>query len=284
MSSPKLKSRIQHFSRPEPIFDHYGIETEIDQLLRRKVWLKSGGHLTIDETEALVTIDVNTGKFIGSTSLNETILRTNLDAANEISRQLRLRDIGGIIVIDFIDMTSARDRAQVVNALEKALKRDRTRTKISHISQLGIVEMTRKRTGETISETVGEACPYCQGRGRVASAMSISIEAERALKKVASESDSKAFVVHVNPRVALHLIGPRGEGDRGDSRGASTARCSCEHARISTRRSSRSRGRPARYRKRRASIPQGRRGGVRGDQEPLHHSAAFHGVARRVSA
>lgn len=211
MSSPKLKSRIQQFNRPEPIFDHYGIETEIDRLLRRKVWLKSGGHLTIDETEALVTIDVNTGKFIGSTSLNETILRTNLDAANEISRQLRLRDIGGIIVIDFIDMTSARDRAQVVNALEKALKRDRTRTKISHISQLGIVEMTRKRTGETISETVGEACPYCQGRGRVASAMSISIEAERALKKVASESDSKAFVVHVNPRVALHLIGPRGE-------------------------------------------------------------------------
>ncbi len=211
MMSPRLKSRIQFYDSPEPIFDHFGIETEIDRLLRRKVWLKSGGHLTIDETEALVTIDVNTGKFIGSTSLNETILRTNLDAAAEIARQLRLRDIGGIIVIDFIDMTSAKDRAQVVNALEKAMRSDRTRTKISHISPLGIVEMTRKRTGATISETVGEACPYCQGRGRVASAVSISIEAERALKKVASESDSKALLIHVNPVVAFHLIGQRGE-------------------------------------------------------------------------
>lgn len=209
--SPKLKSRLQRYTRPEPLFDYYGIETEIDRLLRRKVWLKSGGHLTIDETEALTTIDVNTGKFIGSTSLSETILRTNLDAAAEIGRQLRLRDIGGIIVIDFIDMTSAKDRTQVVNALEKVLRRDRTRTKISHISPLGIVEMTRKRTGETISEIVGEACPYCQGRGRVASALSISIEAERALRKAASESESSGFLIQVNPVVAFHLVGPRGE-------------------------------------------------------------------------
>ncbi len=209
--SPKLKSRLQRYTRPEPLFDHYGIETEIDRLLRRKVWLRSGGNLTIDETEALTTIDVNTGKFIGSTSLSETILRTNLDAANEIGRQLRLRDIGGIIVIDFIDITSAKDRTQVLNALEKVLRRDRTRTKISHISALGIVEMTRKRTGETISETLGEVCPYCQGRGRVASALSISIEAERALRRAASDSDASGFLVQVNPVVAFHLIGPRGE-------------------------------------------------------------------------
>ncbi|MCC6484296.1 MAG: Rne/Rng family ribonuclease [Armatimonadetes bacterium] len=209
--SPKLKNRVQRYTKSEPIFDHYGIETEIDRLLRRKVWLKSGGNLTIDETEALTTIDVNTGKFIGSTSLSETILRTNLDAATEIARQLRLRDIGGIIVIDFIDMTSSRDRTQVVNTLEKALRRDRTRTKISHISPLGIIEMTRKRTGETISEVVGEACPYCQGRGRVASALTISIEAERALRKATSESDAQAFVISVNPEVAYHLVGPRGE-------------------------------------------------------------------------
>lgn len=211
LMSPKLKNRVQRYTRPEPIFDHFGIETEIDRLLRRKVWLKSGGHLTIDETEALTTIDVNTGKFIGSTSLSETILRTNLDAATEVARQLRLRDIGGIIVIDFIDMTSSRDRTQVVNTLEKALRRDRTRTKISHISPLGIVEMTRKRTGETISEVVGEACPYCQGRGRVASALTISIEAERALRKAASDASAQAFVISVNPEVAYHLVGPRGE-------------------------------------------------------------------------
>jgi len=209
--SPKLKSRVQRYTRVEPVFEYYGIETEIDRLLRRKVWLRSGGHLSIDETEALTTIDVNTGKFIGSTSLSETIVRTNLDAAEEIARQLRLRDIGGIIVIDFIDMTSTRDRTQVLNALEKALRRDRTRTKISHISPLGIVEMTRKRTGETISEIVGEVCPYCLGRGVVPSAESISIEAERALRRIASESDGKAFVVQVNPAVAYHLIGTRGE-------------------------------------------------------------------------
>lgn len=211
LMSPKLKSRLQRYTRPEPLFDYYGIETEIDRLLRRKVWLRSGGNLTIDETEALTTIDVNTGKFIGSTSLSETILRTNLDAANEIGRQPRLRDIGGIIVIDFIDMTSAKDRTQVLNSLEKVLRRDRTRTKISHISALGIVEMTRKRTGETISETLGEVCPYCQGRGRVASALSISIEAERALRRAASESEASGFLVQVNPVVAFHLIGPRGE-------------------------------------------------------------------------
>lgn len=209
--APRLKNRVQRYNRSEPIFDHYGIETEIDRLLKRKVWLKSGGHLTIDETEALVCIDVNTGKFIGSTSLSETILRTNLDAAVETARQLRLRDIGGIIVIDFIDMTSAKDRAQVVNALERALRKDRTRTKISHISPLGIVEMTRKRTGETISEVVGEPCPYCQGRGRVASAVTISIEVERALRRTASETSAPAFLVTVNPSVAYHLVGLRGE-------------------------------------------------------------------------
>ncbi len=211
LMSPKLRSRVHRYTKTEPIFDYYGIEAEIDRLLRRKVWLKSGGHLTIDETEALTTIDVNTGKFIGSTSLSETILRTNLDAASEIARQMRLRDIGGIIVIDFIDMTSSRDRTQVVNALERALRRDRTRTKISHISPLGIVEMTRKRTAETISEIVGEACPQCLGRGRVASALSVSILAERALRKAASESSAPGFIITVHPIVAYHLVGLRGE-------------------------------------------------------------------------
>src|SRR5207248_5429583 len=121
--------------------EKFQVESEIERLLRHKVCLKSRGHLTIDETEALTTIDVNTGKFIGSTSLSDTILKTNLDAVNEIARQLRLRDIGGMIIIDFIDMNSARDRAQVMAALDKALKKDRTRTKVAHISPLGLIEM-----------------------------------------------------------------------------------------------------------------------------------------------
>ncbi len=209
--SPKLKSRLVLYDDPEPIFEHFSIENEIDRLLKRKVWLKSGGHITIDQTEALTTIDVNTGKFIGSTSLSDTILKTNLDAATEIARQLRLRDIGGIIIIDFIDMSSARDRSHVVNALERALKKDRTRTKISNISPLGLIEMTRKRTGETISELISEACPYCQGRGHILSPESVSINIERELMQKANLVDDEAFLITTNQEVAEYLIGPRGE-------------------------------------------------------------------------
>lgn len=209
--SPKLKSRLVLYDDSEPIFEHFSIENEIDRLLKRKVWLKSGGHITIDQTEALTTVDVNTGKFIGSTSLSDTILKTNLEAAAEIARQLRLRDIGGIIILDFIDMSSARDRSHVVNALERALKKDRTRTKISHISPLGLIEMTRKRTGETISELISEACPYCQGRGHILSPESISINVERELMQKAAQVDDEAFLVTVNPEVAEYLIGPYGE-------------------------------------------------------------------------
>ncbi len=209
--SPKMRSRVQLYDESEPIFERFAIESEIERLLRRKVWLKSGGHLTIDETEALTTIDVNTGKYIGSTSLSDTILKTNLEAVNEIARQLRLRDIGGIIIIDFIDMGNPKDRQHVVSALDKALRKDRTRTKISHISPLGLIEMTRKRTGETIGEAMTEGCPYCQGRGRVKSPETVSIELERELRRLVSETDEEAFVVTVNPEVAVHLIGPMGE-------------------------------------------------------------------------
>lgn len=205
--SPRQKSRIELYDDPEPIFEHFAIESEIDRLLKRKVWLKSGGHITIDQTEALTTIDVNTGKFIGTTSLSDTILKTNLEAAAEIARQLRLRDIGGIIIIDFIDMASAKDRTHVLSALEKALKKDRTRTKISNISPLGLVEMTRKRTGETISEIVNEACPYCQGRGEILSPESVSIQIEREISKLAAEVDDEAFIVLAHPQVAAYLIG-----------------------------------------------------------------------------
>jgi ribonuclease G len=206
-----MRSRIHLYDDPEPIFERFAVETEIERLLRRKVWLKSGGHLTIDETEALTTIDVNTGKYVGSTSLSDTILSTNIEAVTEIARQLRLRDIGGIIIMDFIDMTSPKDRQHVVSALEKALRKDRTRTKISNISPLGLIEMTRKRTGETISEAITASCPYCQGRGRIQSPETVSIQVERELRKLASQSDEEAFVVTVNPEVALQLVGPMGE-------------------------------------------------------------------------
>ena len=209
--SPKLKSKIVLYKEPEPIFEHFSIENEIDRLLKRKVWLKSGGHITIDQTEALTSIDVNTGKFIGSTSLSDTILKTNLEASAEIARQLRLRDIGGIIIIDFIDMSSAKDRNHVVNTLDKALKKDRTRSKISQIGPLGLIEMTRKRTGETISEIVNQACPYCQGRGEILSPESVSIQIERELRRLSSEVDDEAFVVTAEPEVAAYLIGAGGQ-------------------------------------------------------------------------
>ena len=208
---PRMRSRLVLYDEPEPIFERYAIEAEIESLLRRKVWLHSGGHLAIDSTEALTTIDVNTGKFVGSTSLSDTILKTNLDAASEIARQLRLRDIGGIIVLDFIDMINIKDRQKVVTAFEKELRRDRTRSKISHISPLGLIEMTRKRTGETITELVTEPCPYCQGRGRVESAETVSLAIERELRKLCAESDDEAFLVTANPEVAFHLIGSSGE-------------------------------------------------------------------------
>lgn len=209
--SPKLESRLVLYQDPEPIFERYAVETEIERLLRPKVWLKSGGFLAIDQTEALTTVDVNTGKFIGSTSLSETILRTNLDAVTELTRQLRLRDIGGIIIIDFIDMASPKDRNMVVSALEKALKADRTRTKIAHLSPLGLIEMTRKRTGETVSEVLTDACPYCGGRGRIFSTETTAIQIERELRRVCGESDDEALLVWAHPEVAAQLIGAGGE-------------------------------------------------------------------------
>lgn len=209
--SPRQKNRLVLYDEPTPIFEHFGIENEIERLLKRKVWLKSGGHLTIDHTEALTTIDVNTGKFIGSVSLSDTILRTNLEAASEIARQLRLRDIGGIIIIDFIDMGNAKDKAHVISALDKALKKDRTRTKISNISPLGLVEMTRKRTGQMVTEIINQPCPYCQGHGVVLSAESVSINVEREIRRIAADVDDEAFLVTLHPEVAEYLIGANGE-------------------------------------------------------------------------
>jgi len=210
--APDLVDRVHLYEDSEPILIRYNVEEEIDRLLRRKIWLRNGAYLLLDTTEALTTIDVNTGKFVGTSSLQETILKTNLDAVDEIARQLRLRDIGGMIVLDFIDMASARDRALVMRKLEDAFKQDRTRIKIAHISPLGLVEMTRKRTAEAVTDVMSQVCPYCQGRGRVWSPETMAIQIEREVLRLCAKQDVEAILINANPEVAATLIGAEGEG------------------------------------------------------------------------
>jgi ribonuclease G len=209
--SPDLQDRIELYDGEKPIFEHFRIEDEIDRLMRRRVPLKSGGYLIIDQTEALVSIDVNSGKFTGTTGLADTILKTNLEAAEEIARQLRLRDLGGMIILDLIDMENPRDKKAVMDAFQKALKSDRSRTKISAISPLGLIEMTRKRTGETVDTAMSDICPYCQGLGRVPSAETVSLHIERELRRLTDNQNCEAFLVTTHPDVAAHLVGPQGE-------------------------------------------------------------------------
>ncbi|MBS1201532.1 MAG: ribonuclease, Rne/Rng family, partial [Chromatiaceae bacterium] len=167
---PEIQERIDYYQGERPLFDLYGVEEEIKKALSRKVQLKSGGHLVIDQTEAMTTIDVNTGAFVGHRNLEETIFKTNLEAAQAICRQLRLRNLGGIIIIDFIDMTEEEHKRQVLRALEKCLSRDHAKTHITEVSSLGLVEMTRKRTRESLEHVLCEPCPCCGGRGSMKTA------------------------------------------------------------------------------------------------------------------
>ena len=190
---PSLKDRVVLYDGDKAIFEHFAIESEIERFLKRRVPLKSGGYLVIDQAEALTAIDVNSGKFGGKTEgLNDTIVQTNLEAVNEIARQLRLRDMGGILVLDLIDMNNAGDRRKVEQAFESALKTDKNRCKVSHISPLGLIEMTRKRTGETINEQMDEMCPYCAGTGRVSSPQSVALNIERELRRRARSEKGEA--------------------------------------------------------------------------------------------
>ncbi len=205
-----MRDRIHLYTGQEPIFDSYGLEEEIARALRRKVWLACGGYLVIDHTEALTVIDVNTGKFTGSTSLADTVLKTNLEAAMEIARQMRLRNIGGIIVADFIDMDDEDHQKQVMRRLEEALSRDKTKASVLGFTQLGLVEMTRKKVQQGLAESMMKVCPTCDGRGRILSEETLAFRAMRAIKKEALSTTQPAMLVLLHPSVAAVLIGSGG--------------------------------------------------------------------------
>lgn len=208
---PQFKSRIYLYDRPEPIFDFYEIEAEIDKTLQRKVWLDCGGYIVFDPTEALTSIDVNTGKFVGKTNLKDTVVKTNLEAAREIARQLRLRDIGGIVIIDFIDMETHEDKELILKVFEEELKKDKTRSTILGMTHLGLVEMTRKKVKQGLEEYLQNKCPYCSGKGRILSPETVSLKAVRMVKRLVAEKDFEAVLLAVHPDVASLLIGLGGQ-------------------------------------------------------------------------
>ena len=202
---PQLKYSIEFYEAEEPIFDAYGIEVEISRALGRKVWLKSGGYIVIEETEALTAVDVNTGKYVGKGNPEDTILKTNLEAVKEIAYQLRLRNIGGIIIIDFIDMEREGGRERVFQSLYEALKKDRAKTNILRISELGLVEMTRKRTRENLSRILCESCSYCEGKGVIKSKTTLCFEIFREIRREAMNVPSNMIIVSLHPEVADFL-------------------------------------------------------------------------------
>ena len=197
---PHLSEKIELYKDPMPIFDHYGVELEINRALGRTIWLKSGGCIIIDQTEALVAIDVNTGKFVGHSDPEETILKTNLEALKEVVYQLRLRNIGGIIIVDFIDMVNEENKEIVSNALKQALKSDRSRTCILKISELGLVEMTRKRVRESLVQTLCDPCDYCEGKGYIKSLSTVCNEIIREIQRLSTDNiTNKKINIKVNP-------------------------------------------------------------------------------------
>ncbi|MGC6416090.1 MAG: Rne/Rng family ribonuclease [Bradymonadia bacterium] len=199
---PRYAPRVVQYEGDGPIFDFYGVEIELNRALSRKVWLPSGGYLVIDQAEALTAIDVNTGRFVGKRNLAETILKTNVEAVTEVVRQIRLRNIGGIVVIDFIDMESPVNRNQVYSELELALQKDRARTNILKISELGLVEMTRKRVRESLLRSVSEQCFYCDGVGHLKSRITVAHEVYRTLLREAGAMRTDKIRVAVHPRVS----------------------------------------------------------------------------------
>jgi ribonuclease G len=203
---PDWLERIEEYSADRPIFDLFGVEDEIENALRPTVPLKSGGYLVFDQTEAMTTIDVNTGGYVGHRNLEETIYKTNLEAAQAIARQLRLRNLGGIIIIDFIDMLNEEHRRQVMRSLERALARDHVKTAVSEISALGLVEMTRKRTTESLGRRLCVPCPLCEGRGTVKSTETVCLEIFREIMRSSRQFDASKLMVLASPQVVERIL------------------------------------------------------------------------------
>ncbi|MBU2885434.1 ribonuclease G [Gilvimarinus agarilyticus] len=203
---PQLINSIECYQGERPLMDLYGIEDEIARALNTHVQLKSSGYLIVEQTEAMTTVDVNTGAFVGRRNLEETIFKTNMEAATAIARQLRVRNIGGIIVLDFIDMQDVEHQRQVIRALEKSLEKDHAKTKITGVSELGLVEMTRKRTRESLGQMLCETCPVCQGRGELKSAETICYEIFREILREARAYDNEKFLVMAASNVVDRLL------------------------------------------------------------------------------
>jgi len=205
---PALLPRVKLYTKEFPIFDEYGIQAEIDKALRPKVWLKSGGYLVINQTEALVAIDVNTGRYVGKKSsgrLEDTIVKTNLEAVKEIVRQIRLRDLGGIIVLDLIDMEEKKNRQRVFQEVEKELRKDRSPSKALQVSDFGLVIVTRKRVKQSLERQLTEPCPYCSGSGSIKSSATICFEILTELKRIGRDFDGQGVLLRVNPDIARAL-------------------------------------------------------------------------------
>ncbi len=202
---PVLAEKLELYSGDRPIFDMFGVEDEIGRALDKQVPLKSGGYLVIDQTEAMTTIDVNTGSFLGQRNLEETVFRTNLEAAQAVARQLRLRNLGGIIIIDFIDMDDAEHRRQVLRTLEKALARDHAKTTVYDFSPLGLVEMTRKRTVESLERQLSETCPQCSGRGSIKTTETVTYEIFREITRAVRQFDAARLLVIASTKVVARI-------------------------------------------------------------------------------
>ncbi len=209
--SPEMKERVIYYrDREYPLFQLYGVDAAVDKALGRQVWLKSGGYLVIDKTEALTVIDVNTGRYVGTKNLADTVFKTNIEACEEIARQLRIRDIGGIIVVDFIDMEIPEHRQRLLAEMEKQLKHDHTKTVVVGLTGLGLVEMTRKKVRQSIDAVMMRMCPYCGGKGVVLSEETVAGKVRREVRRILRNSQSEAILVEVHPGVASYLIGPGG--------------------------------------------------------------------------
>jgi ribonuclease G len=205
---PNLGNRVKRYDKDFPIFEEYGVQAELDKALRSKVWLKSGGSIVINQTEALVAIDVNTGRYVGKKTagrLEDTIIKTNLEAAKEIVRQIRLRDLGGIIVCDFIDMEEKKNRQKVFQAVEQELRKDRAPSKALQVSDFGLVIVTRKRVKQSLERVLTEPCPYCTGAGTIKSSATVCYEILSEVKKVGSDLDGPGVLLRVNPDIARAL-------------------------------------------------------------------------------